>query len=143
MDSMILTSLDGLRSGQREQQDAAYSHLMALTETAVPWAYDVWEEVVSLLAHPSNRTRAIAAQLLCNLAKSDPQLRILEDFDALLAVTRDERFVTARHCMQSLWKVGIAGPEQRQRLLAGLEGRFHECPWRRTAPSSASTSAKV
>jgi hypothetical protein len=29
--------------------------------------------------------------------------------------------------MQSLWKVGVAGPEQRQRLLAGLEGRFHEC----------------
>jgi hypothetical protein len=77
MDSMILTSLDGLRSGQREQQDAAYRHLMAITDTAVPWAYDIWEEVVTLLAHPNNRTRAIAAQLLCNLAKSDPQARIL------------------------------------------------------------------
>lgn len=127
MDSMILTNLDGLRSGKREQQDTAYTHLMAVTDTAVPWAYEVWEEVVSLLAHPDNRTRAIAAQLLCNLAKSDPQARILEDFDALLAVTRDERFVTARHCMQSLWKVGVAGPKQRQHLLDGLAGRFHEC----------------
>ena len=40
--------------------------------------------------------------------------RMLKDFDKLLAVTKDERFVTARHCLQSLWKVGAAGPEQRR-----------------------------
>ena len=42
-------------------------------------------------------------------------------------MTRDERFVTARHCLQSLWKVGVAGAAQRQRYLAGMEQRFNEC----------------
>lgn len=126
MEAETQASLDRLRTGDREQQDAAYTHLMAVTDTPVSWAYEVWGEVVALLAHPSNRTRAIASQVLCNLAKSDPDARILEDLDALLAVTRDERFVTARHCMQSLWKVGIVGRRQRQRVLSGLESRFRE-----------------
>jgi hypothetical protein len=52
---------------------------------------------------------------------------MLEDFEALLAVTKDERFVTARHCMQSIWKVGLAGKQQQQRVVEGLEGRFREC----------------
>jgi hypothetical protein len=46
---------------------------------------------------------------------------------ALLRVTKDESFVTARHCLQSLWKIGIAGEQQCKVLLAGLEARFKEC----------------
>jgi len=65
--------------------------------------------------------------VLSNLARSDPEDRILKDFDALLAVTKDERFVTARHCMQSLWKVGAAGKQQQAKLVDGLAGRFEEC----------------
>lgn len=71
--------------------------------------------------------RAIAAQLLANLAKSDPKGRIFKDFDRLLNVTKDERFVTARHCLQSIWKVGLAGRKQGQLVMKGLERRFHEC----------------
>jgi len=55
--------------------------------------------MVESLTHMDNHVRAIAAQVLCNLARSDPENRILKDFDALLAVTKDERFVTARHCL--------------------------------------------
>jgi hypothetical protein len=127
MDPTIRESLETLESGDREAQGQAFTHLMSVTAEPVPWAYEIWDQVVALLAHKNNRTRAIAAQVLCNLAGSDPERRILDDFEALLAVTRDPRFVTARHCMQSLWKVGVAGPEQRKRLVAGLEGRFHEC----------------
>jgi hypothetical protein len=82
---------------------------------------------VKNLTHKDNHNRAIAAQLLCGLAKSDPDQRILRDFDALLNVTKDERFVTARHCMQALWKVGAAGSAQQQRYMDGLERRYHEC----------------
>ena len=71
--------------------------------------------------------RAIAGQVLSNLAKSDPEKRIFKDFDKLLAVTKDERFVTARHIMQSLWKIGVVGKEQQQLLMKGLESRFNEC----------------
>jgi len=42
-------------------------------------------------------------------------------------VTKDERFVTARHCLQALWKVGAAGKKQQKKLVAGLAGRFAEC----------------
>ncbi|MBN1581808.1 MAG: hypothetical protein JXA89_13975 [Anaerolineae bacterium] len=80
--------------------------------------------MVENLTHKNNRVRSVAAQILCNLAKSDPENRMLADF-ALFAVTRDERFVTARHALQALWKVGLAG--QQALLLAGFEGRFREC----------------
>ena len=83
--------------------------------------------MVANLSHKDNHNRAIAAQILCNLAKSDPKNRILKDFDALLAVTKDERFVTARHCLQSLWKVGVAERNNRRILIEGLERRFKEC----------------
>jgi hypothetical protein len=52
---------------------------------------------------------------------------MLKDFDALLAVTRDERFVTAQHCLQALWKIGVVGKPQRKKLVDGLAARFREC----------------
>ena len=54
-------------------------------------------------------------------------ITLLHNFDALLQVTRDHRFVTARHCLQNLWKVGAAGKPHQQMLLDGLQRRFHEC----------------
>jgi len=127
METPPQASLEALRSGVKARQDVAFRDLMESTRTPVPWADEVWDDVVALLAHPNNRTRAIAAQVLCNLAGSDREERILEDLEALVEVTRDERFVTARHCMQSLWKVGVAGQRQRERLLDALDTRFREC----------------
>jgi HEAT repeat protein len=127
MDPTIRASLDAVRADEKDAQNAAYSFLMDATAGPVDWAYEAWDEVVAMLRHPSNRVRAIASQLLGNLAASDPDRRILRDLDALLEVTRDERFVTARHCLQSLWKVGIAGDAQRQAVVDGLSRRFAEC----------------
>ena len=127
MDETTRARLDDLRSEEAARENAAFEYFMEATNQPVGWAYEVWDEVVQRLADRSNRQRAIAAQLLCGLAKSDPEERILGDLDALLAVTRDERFVTARHCMQSLWRVGAAGERQRRKLVEGLVGRFAEC----------------
>ena len=52
---------------------------------------------------------------------------MLKDFPVLLAITKDERFVTARHCMQALWKVGIVGEKQKKIYIDGLANRFKEC----------------
>ena len=52
---------------------------------------------------------------------------MLKDLAALLKVTKDEHFVTSRHCLQSLWKVGVAGEPQRTARLKGLAVRFEEC----------------
>lgn len=127
MDSITRTNLDNLRSEDKDVQNAAFCAVLEATDQLVDWAYDVWDEMVATLRHKDNHQRAIAAQVLCNLAKSDPENRMLKDFDALLAVTKDERFVTARHCLQSLWKVGAAGEKQQQQVVDGLTGRFKEC----------------
>lgn len=126
MDEITRTFMVDIYSQDREAQNQAYSGLMSTTEQPVDWAYAVWDELVAALTHKDNHVRSIAAQVLCNLAKSDPQDRIARDFDALLAVTKDERFVTARHTLQALWKVGLAGVPQRERLMEGLTRRFQE-----------------
>ncbi|MCI0337556.1 MAG: hypothetical protein L0226_08270 [Acidobacteria bacterium] len=127
MNKTIQTNMNNLWIEDRELQNKAFFYIIEATDKPVDWAYEVWDEVVENLSHKDNHNRAIAAQVLCNLAKSDPKNRILKDFNALLAVTRDERFVTARHCMQALWKVGAAGKKQQKLLVDGLEGRFKEC----------------
>src|SRR5574337_852756 len=127
MNQTIRTQLDNIRSEDGQLQNKAYSFLMEGTEKPVEWAYEAWDELLEGLTHKDNHVRAIAAQLLANLAKSDPKGRMLKDFDELLAVTKDERFVTARHCLQSLWKVGLAGKKQQQLVMNGLEQRFREC----------------
>jgi hypothetical protein len=100
---------------------------MEATDVPVAWAYEVWDRVVADLGDGDNHVRAIAAQLLCNLAKSDPERRIVGDFPALLEVTRDSRFVTARHCLLSLWKVGAVGGAALETYRDGLVRRFAEC----------------
>jgi len=127
MDEITRTNLDNLHSSDRELQNTAFLSVLEMTNQPVDWAYEVWEELVQTLKHKDNHQRAIAAQVLCNLAKSDPENKMLQDFDMLLAVTKDERFVTARRCLQSFWKVGVAGKVQQQMVVDGLASRFNEC----------------
>ena len=127
MDEITRKRLDDIYSTDKEAQNKAYYYLLEATEQPVDWAYEAWDELLAALSHKDNHVRAIAAQVLCNLAKSDPDKRMLEDFDALLAVTRDERFVTARHTLQAIWKVGAAGEAQWVMLVDGLAGRYAEC----------------
>jgi hypothetical protein len=127
MDKLTRTHLVNIHSKDRELQNKAFFYILNVTEKPVDWAYDVWDEIIAGLTNQDNHVRAIAAQVLSNLAKSDPKNRILKDFDRLLTVTKDERFVTARHCLQSLWKIGVAGKKQQQIYMEGLERRFREC----------------
>lgn len=127
MDKSLRKQIDNIRSESGDVQNKAFTYIINLTEKPVNWAYEVWDEMIDGLTHRDNHVRAISAQVLSNLAKSDPKNRMLKDFDKLLAVTKDERFVTARHCMQSLWKVGVVGKKQQKVYMDGLEHRFKEC----------------
>ena len=127
MDEELKASYRDLFSEDPQRQNAAFLHVLQATDQPVDWAYAVWDEMVASLRHRNNRVRAIAAQVLCNLAKSDPDHRMLRDLPALLNVTRDQRFVTARHCLQAIWKVGAAGGKDQQAMVEeGLELRFGE-----------------
>lgn len=127
MDKTIRTHFDNIRSEDGESQNKAYYALMEKTEKPVGWAYEAWDELVEGLTHKDNHVRAISSQLLANLAKSDPKGRMFKDFDKLLNVTKDEKFVTARHCLQSIWKVGLGGKNQQVMVVKGLEKRYQEC----------------
>lgn len=127
MNKNIQTNLDNLWIEDRELQNEAFFYILKMTDKPVDWAYEAWDEIVKNLNHKDNHNRAIAAQVLCNLAKSDPEGRILKDFKKLLIVTKDEKFVTARHCIQALWKIGAIGGKQQKVWMDGLEDRFKEC----------------
>ncbi len=127
MDKVIQTNIENIQSEDKALQNKAYFFILEATNQPVDWAYDVWNEMIEGLSHKDNHVRAISAQVLSNLAKSDPKNRMLKDFGKLLEVTKDERFVTARHCLQSLWKVGVAGKKQQKVYMDGLEQRFKEC----------------
>jgi hypothetical protein len=123
----VRASMEDLRSPEPSRQNRAFQALLEATDHPVPWVYDVWDDLLRTLMDGDNRQRSIAAQVLSNLAKSDFTHRIVKDIPALMKVTKDERFVTARHCLQSLWKVGVAGELQRAVLVKELKKRFKEC----------------
>jgi hypothetical protein len=127
MNAITRSQLANIRSADRHEQGAAYSSLMKATSKPVDWAYEAWDELLEGLRHKDNRVRSISAQLLCNLAKSDPRGRMLKDFKRLLAGTKDPQFVTARHTLESLWHVGVVGEKNQAMVVAGLKARFQEC----------------
>lgn len=124
MDASIRITWDDLHAADGAVRSAALSTMLAVTEQPVVWAYEVWDTLVAALSHADNHQRAIVAQLLCSLAKSDPEQRILRDFDRLIALTHDTRFVTARHSLQALWKVWAVSPAHQELVLARLAARF-------------------
>lgn len=76
------------------------------------------------LTDKDNHQRSRSAQYLANLAKSDPENRMLTDLPRLWEVTKDEKFVTARHSLQSFWKVGLGGAEQKDLVMEFMVKRF-------------------
>jgi hypothetical protein len=114
-------------SNDREVAYEAICGLFATAEEPVDWAYDVWDQLLSELEHGAGNRRAFAAQMLARLAISDPEGRMLEDFPRVAAVMRDSKTVTARHTLQSIWRVGLAGPTQRAMVVDALSARFGEC----------------
>lgn len=127
MDSTIQTDFNNLESKDKNVQYEAFQRILAATEKDVDWVYEVWDKLVTGLTDPNNHTRSRFAQFLARLAKSDPEKRILTDFPALWQVTKDERFVTARHSLQAIWRVGLAGPEQKELVVNHLMNRFETC----------------
>jgi len=124
---LVAESMNDLKSSDKDRQNQAYQALLEMTDERVDWAYEVWDDLLRLTAKGDNRQRSIAGQLLSNLAKSDPEARIVRDAERLIAVTRDERFVTARHVLLSLWKIAVVGNRQRKAIVDGLVRRFKEC----------------
>ena len=80
MNKTIQANMNNLWSADREAQNTAFHFMLKVTDKPVDWAYDVWDELVENLRHKDNHNRAIAAQVLCNLANITTRLSLLRDF---------------------------------------------------------------
>ncbi|RKQ29971.1 hypothetical protein [Oceanobacillus halophilus] len=127
MNSQIELEFEKSKSKDKDERYEAYQNILEATEQKVDWAYEVWDQLLEDLTHKDNHQRSRAAQYLANLAKSDPERRMLRDFSRVWKVTYDEKFVTARHSLQSIWKVGLAGREQKEMVMKYMVDRFKNC----------------
>jgi len=127
MDLTTRHHFDNLHSKDAQLRYASFQYIMNLTKLPVDWAYDVWDDMLALTKTGDNHQRTIAVQVLSSLAKSDPDQRMLKDIGKLFAVTKDEKFVTARHSLQCLWKVAIVNKEFQKKVMDDLSKRFKEC----------------
>jgi len=124
MDDTIKSYFANLEGKDKNLQYEAFQNIIHATTERVDWSYEVWDQLIGWLTDRDNHRRARAGQFLSALAISDPEKRMLHDFPALWEVTKDSKFVTARHTIQSIWKVGLAGQEQREMLLNHIIDRF-------------------
>ncbi|RYF96962.1 MAG: hypothetical protein EOO02_21405, partial [Chitinophagaceae bacterium] len=115
-----------LYSADKDLRYNAFQKLLLETENEVDWIYEVWDEIVKLAGDNDNHLRTISVQLISNLAKSDHKKRLPGDFEKLYKVTFDDKFVTARHSLRCLWKIGIVNKEYLDLLTDALSKRFRE-----------------
>lgn len=127
MDKVIQTYFEQLDSKDKDVQYEAYQNILSAADEKVEWAYEVWDELLKGLKSKDNHQRSRSAQFLSSLAISDPDKRMLKDFSAVWEVTKDPKFVTARHSLQSIWKIGLAGSQQKRLVLEHLADRFQTC----------------
>lgn len=128
MEKEILQLFNNLTERDRDIQYKSYEELMKIVKEPVDWTYSVWEQLVKALTYKNAHVRAQSAQILCALAaKSDPEERVLEDFMKIWTITYDEKTVTARQSLQSIWRIGLAGQVQRDLVVSHLAKRFHTC----------------
>ncbi|KMJ57193.1 hypothetical protein AB685_17440 [Bacillus sp. LL01] len=124
MDSIMKSQFEKSKFGDKEERYEAYQYILNATEEKVDWTYEVWDQLLADLTHKDNHQRSRVAQYLANLAKSDPEMRMMKDFPKLWEVTKDVKFVTARHSLQSIWKVGLAGTPQKEMVMEYMSDRF-------------------
>jgi hypothetical protein len=105
----------------------ALQTILTFTDEKVDWVYEVWDDLLARLENENSYQRSIAIMVLCNLAKSDREDRLSETLPHLLAHTKDEKFITSRQCIQSIWKAAITNRRNREAVLSHLEKRYREC----------------
>ncbi len=113
----VRSAIDTLAAADAQGIGDAFSTLQQAVTQKVDWADDVWDELIALLTSPNNRVRSIAGQTLSALARSADHRSVSRDLSAILEATHDERFVTARHVLQSIWRIGLCGAALRQDLI--------------------------
>jgi hypothetical protein len=127
MESNIKECFSNLDSTDDKVRLNALQTILKATDGKVDWVYDVWELLLKKLKDENSYQRSIAIMVLCNLARSDREGRLDGSLDLLLAHTRDEKFITTRQCIQSIWKLAMTNLHNRALVLDHLDLRFKDC----------------
>lgn len=114
-----------LRSDDPELIEAAYQELIGMVDHPVEWSYEVWDDLIVKLTDSNGQVKSTSAQLLSLLAAySDPDKRILVDFERVFQTTYDPKFVTARQSLKRIWKIARAGIDQERLVVDALKKRY-------------------
>jgi hypothetical protein len=105
---------------------AAFQELLRITETPVTWVYDKWFVLTGKLASGNSYQRSIGLLLLANLCKSDTENRFGEILGLYFSFFEDEKFITARQCIQNVWKIAIVNGSYQKKVIGQLESSYSE-----------------
>lgn len=126
MNDIIKDLMERLNVKDNNIRKEALNKVVELTECPVDWIYDYWDFLVEKLDSKNSYQRTIAMFIISNLAKSDRENRFEGILDKYLLMTEDEKFITSRQTLQTVWKVAIAKENCRKKIVEHLYRMFTE-----------------
>lgn len=127
---MTIKEIDQLFINLSDKNDKnrfpSFKKLHEITDKKVKWIYDKWFLLVEKTSSSNSFQRSIGLTLLANLAKSDTENRFEKIMDEYLKHFEDEKFITARLCIQNIWKIAAANKNTRKRIIDELERSYSE-----------------
>lgn len=127
MEEKIQRLVAALEDKDNTARYEAFTQLLTITEEPVSWSYEAWDTLAAKLGSDNSYQRSIGMSLLCNLSHSDPEKRLNALIGKLLALTEDEKFITRRQTLQSIWKIAWFNPTLRPVVVQKLQQRFADC----------------
>ncbi|MBI4814606.1 MAG: hypothetical protein HY802_10195 [Methanobacterium sp.] len=83
----------------------SYNVISQASQTRPELFYQYWEDFAALLDHHNSYHRDYAIILLANLTLADKQNKFLKVFNDYFSHINDEKFMTARKCVQNTAKI--------------------------------------
>ena len=136
---MTLKEIDLLFENLASKDDKvrypSFIKLQEITDSKVKWIYTKWFMLVEKLSSENSYQRTIGLTLLANLCKNDHEQRIANIIDEYLNHFNDEKFITARLCIQSVWKIAVTNNNLRRKIIDSLENSYRENIHLKTHPN--------
>lgn len=127
---MTLKEIDKMFANLADKNDKirfpSFKKLHEITDEKVKWIYDKWFLLIEKTNSENSFQRSIGLTLLANLAKSDTENRFEQIIDDYLEHFEDEKFITARLCIQNVWKIAAANKNVLKKIIDKLEKSYSE-----------------
>lgn len=124
MNESVNELIERLSVKDNKVRKEALDKVIELTEEEVNWIYEYWDILVKKLDSENSYQRTIGMFVLSNLAKSDSENRFEGILDKYLMMAEDEKFITSRQTLQTVWKVAVTKENCRARIIEYLTSTF-------------------